>query len=105
MSTSDAVKKSMESAGAGAPRPEQMRLLRKLADGCGETFAYPQTEAEAEAEIARLEGRPLSDGLDRWLDGVSVRRGVSWGPRDAAAVHSSEIVDYGSRCHWRHTAR
>lgn len=105
MSTSNAVEESTESAGSGAPRPEQMVLLRKLADGCGETFAYPQTQAEADAEIARLEGRPVSSDLERWFDRVRVRNDVARGPRDAAAVRRSEIVDYGSRCHWRHTAR
>jgi hypothetical protein len=103
MSALSAVEESRQS-GSGPVRPEQMVLLRRLADGCGETFAYPQNEAEAEAEIARLEGRPVSSDLERWFDRVRVRNDVARGPRDAAAVRSSEISDYGSRCHWRHTA-
>lgn len=104
MSTSNEVKELTQSAGCRKPRPEELALLRKLADGCGETFAYPQTQAEADAEIVRLEGRPVSSDLERWFDSVRVRNDLARGPRDAAAVHSSEIVDYGSRCHWRHTA-
>lgn len=100
MSTRSEVQESRQS-GSGSVRPEQLVLLRKLADACGETFAYPQSEAEAEAEIARLEGRPVSEGLDRWIDRVGVRRDVSRSGRDAASVRDSEIVGYGSSAHWK----
>jgi hypothetical protein len=105
MSTSNEVRESAQSAASGSPRPEQLRKLRKLADECGETFAYPQAEAEADAEIARLEGRPVSSGLDRWFDRVAVRRDVSRAGRDAASVRDSEISGHGSSAHWKVGAR
>lgn len=101
MSTSDAVKESTESVGSGPPRPEQMKELRKLVAVRRETFAYPQTELEADAEIARLEGRPVSDGLDMWIDRVEARGDVSRAGRNAASVRDSEIVGYGSSAHWK----
>lgn len=87
------------------PRAEQLRRLRQLAEETGETFAYPRSEAEAEVEIARMEGRPVSGGVEKWLDRAAVRRQVSRGSRDAAAVRSSEISGYGSRSRWRHAQR
>jgi hypothetical protein len=40
------------------PTPRQLRYLRRLAERTGGTFAWPQTKAEASAEIERLSGRP-----------------------------------------------
>ena len=40
-----------------APSAKQLRYLRGLAEQRGESFAYPQTAAEASAEIERLKSR------------------------------------------------
>jgi hypothetical protein len=81
------------------PRPEQMRLLRTLADQRGESFAYPQTETEAEAEIERLRGRRPSSRVEQLVE----RRAVSRDMADrggATAIQDSEIVGYGSSARW-----
>lgn len=104
MSNSSVVKE--ESARTSeAPSAEQLGRLRRLAEETGESFGYPSSAVEAEAEIARMEGRPISTGIEKWMDRAPVRRDVSRGSRDAASVRRSEIVDYGSRCHWKHAQR
>jgi hypothetical protein len=105
MSTRNGVQEPVGLQSSEPVRPEQMVLLRKLADQCRETFAYPQTEVEAEVEIARLEGRPVGEGLDMWLDRAQVRRDVSRSGRNAASVRDSEIVGYGSSAHWKVSGR
>lgn len=87
------------------PSGEQLRRLRQLAQETGETFGYPSSAGEAEAEIARMEGRPVSSGIEEWMDRVPVRSKVARGARDAASVRGSEIEDYGSRCRWRYSQR
>jgi len=105
MSTWSEVQEPTESRSFESPRPEQMVLLRRLADQRRETFAYPQTEAEADQEIARLEGRPEGDGLDGWIDRREVRRDMDGLGRDAASVRDSEIVGYGSSARWKVSGR
>src|SRR4051794_20605232 len=81
------------------PSPEQMRLLRTLADQRGESFAYPQSAAEADEEIERLKGRRPSSRVEQFID----RRAVSRAMADrggATAIRDSEIVGYGSSAHW-----
>lgn len=87
------------------PSGAQLRRLRQLAQETGETFGYPSSVGEAGAEIARMEGRPVSSGIEEWMDRVPVRSKVARGARDAASVRGSEIEDYGSRCHWRYSQR
>jgi uncharacterized protein with PIN domain len=91
-------------APASVERPDAVQLdeLRRLADRCGETFASPSCSAEAEAEIARLRGRPVSSGLERWLDRIAVGGGPVWGSEDAAAVDASEFYGCAAACPWRH---
>jgi hypothetical protein len=112
MSTSNGVRESTESAASEPARPAQLRRLRELAQLRRQTFTYPHSEAEAEVEIGRLEGRSVdsdpeawSEELEGWVETAQVRREVAEGAGDGAAVCRSEIVGYGSGCHWRHTAR
>jgi hypothetical protein len=112
MSTSNEVKESAQSAASESPRPEQLRRLRELAQERRQTFTYPHSEAEAEVEIGRLEGRSVdndpeawSEELEGWVESAQVRREVAQGAGDGAAVRRSEIVGYGSGCHWQHTAQ
>jgi hypothetical protein len=87
------------------PTREQLKRLRQLAQETGESFGYPANAAEAEAEIARMEGRPVSSGIEEWMDRVPVRSRVARGVRDGAAVRGSEVVGYGSSCRYRHSQR
>ncbi len=81
------------------PRADQLRDLRRLANACGETFAYPTTSAEAEAELERLRGRAKSSFAERAVDRRAVGRAMAE-RGGAARVRDSEIVGYGSSAHW-----
>jgi hypothetical protein len=81
------------------PRPEQLRELRRVADSRGETFAWPQTSAEADAELERLGGRVESSFAERAIERRAVGRDMA-ARGGAARVRDSEIVGYGSSAHW-----
>lgn len=81
------------------PRAEQMRELRRLAAARGESFAWPQTCAEAEAELERLRGREASSFAERAIERRAVGREMA-ARGGAARVRDSEIVGYGSSAHW-----
>jgi hypothetical protein len=81
------------------PRPEQLRELRRVADGRGETFAWPRTSAEADAELERLAGRPQSGFAERAIERRAVGRDMA-ARGGAARVRDTEIVGYGSSAHW-----
>jgi hypothetical protein len=81
------------------PRPKQMRLLRALADQRGESFAYPQSAAEAEAEIRRLRGRRPSSRVEKYVERRAVSRQMA-ACGGATAIRDSEIVGYGSSARW-----
>lgn len=81
------------------PSREQMRRLRALADQRGTSFAWPDTAAQADAQIELLAGRKPSSHIDRFVD----RRAVSTAMAKrggASAIRDSEIVGYGSSAHW-----
>jgi len=82
------------------PSARQMRYLRDLAAQRGESFAYPQTAAQASAEIERLKGRRRSGATERRVERLEVSRAMA-GRGDASAVRESEIVGYGSSARWR----
>ena len=89
----------MSTEPSAKPSPKQQRLLRTLADQRGESFAYPQTAAEADAEIERLRGRRPSSRVEQVVE----RRAVSREMADrggATAILDSEIVGYGSSARW-----
>jgi hypothetical protein len=93
---------SASSNSSRRPTPRQLRWLRRLAMQRGESFAYPQTAAQASAEIKRLEGRSRGSYVERQIDCDQVgsdmaRRG------GAAAVRESEIEGHGSSARWRHS--
>jgi hypothetical protein len=81
------------------PSPEQMRRLRTLADQRGESFAYPYTAAEADAEIDRLQSRRPSSHVEHFIDRRAVSRDMA-GRGGATAIRDSEIVGYGSSARW-----
>jgi hypothetical protein len=80
--------------------PKQHRLLRRLADERGVSFAYPQTSAEARKEIKLLlaQKRQTSRG-DRRRETQAVREAMAR-RGGAAAVRDDEVDGYGSTAHW-----
>jgi hypothetical protein len=82
------------------PTAKQLRYLRGLAESRGESFAYPQTIAEASAEIERLKSRRPDSSTDRHLDRLAVGRSMAE-RGDSVAVTEAEIVGYGSSARWR----
>ena len=82
------------------PTAKQLRYLRNLAMQRGESFAYPQSAAEASAEIERLKGRRRGSYVERRIEREQVSNDMA-APGDAAAVREEEIVGYGSSARWR----
>lgn len=83
------------------PSQKQLSYLRSLAQGCGESFAYPSTSAQASAEIERLLGRKRSGRGERRREVADVRRAVAEGGGDAAAYRREDVRGYGSSATWR----
>lgn len=81
------------------PRPEQVRELRRLADSRGETFAWPQTSVEADAELERLRERAESSFAERAIERRAVDRDMA-ARGGEARVRDSEIEGYGSSARW-----
>ena len=84
------------------PTPKQLAYLRGLADKTGTTFAYPQTSAEASAEIKRLQARPRSGAGDAQRERRAVQRDLQTRPTDATAVRARDVRGYGSSARWAH---
>jgi hypothetical protein len=82
------------------PTAKQLRYLRNLAETRGESFAYPQSAAQASAEIERLKSRRRDTTVERRLERLAVSREIAE-IGDAAKVRDSEIGGYGSSAHWR----
>jgi hypothetical protein len=81
------------------PTAKQLRLLRALALERGESFATPQTRAQASREIGRLRARTRSTRIDQAIDRREVSRGLAAGGDDAQ-VRRSEITGYGANATW-----
>ena len=82
------------------PTPKQLGYLRRLASSRGQTFRYPQTRAEASAEIKRLKANRPDSRLDRAVERAEARRDPVATGRDAVAVRDDEIEGYGSSARW-----
>jgi hypothetical protein len=82
------------------PTAKQLRYLRNLAEVRGESFAYPQSVAEASAEIERLKARRRDTTAERRFERLAVSREIARAG-DAASIRDSEIGGYGSTAHWR----
>jgi hypothetical protein len=85
------------------PTAKQLAFLRALAQRTGETFAYPQTRAEASSEIRRLQQRKPSSRLERFLDRRDVARDMQTGSGDAVRFGDDEVQGYGSSARWTGT--
>jgi hypothetical protein len=87
------------------PSKKQLALLRSLATERGQSFAYPQTSAEADLAIKRLKkGKRLSRS-DRAREDRAVREAMSAGRGDASRVRPEELSGYGSEARWLHHTR
>ena len=83
------------------PTAKQLRYLRNLAASRGESFAYPQTRAQASEEITRLKGRRTTPTAERRREERAVRDRVAIGTGGGASVRDDEISGYGSSAGWR----
>lgn len=81
------------------PRSDQLRALRREADARRMTFAWPQTSAAADAELARLRGEEESSFAERASEQRAVGRDMAERGGEAR-VRDEEIVGYGSSAHW-----
>jgi hypothetical protein len=85
------------------PTPRQLSYLRDLALGRGQSFAYPETFADADHEIKRLLGEKRTSRADRRREIRGVRDDMATRRGDAASVRLEELGGYGSSAHWRHS--
>jgi hypothetical protein len=82
------------------PTAKQLKLLRVLALERGESFATPQTRAQASREIGRLKARRRSTRTERAVERKQVSRALA-DSGDAAQVRGDEITGYGASATWR----
>ncbi len=82
------------------PTAKQLQYLRELANSRGQTFRYPQTRAEASAEIRRLRANRPDSRLERAIERHEGERAVPREQFDAAAIRAEEIRGYGSHARW-----
>jgi hypothetical protein len=71
-----------------------------LALECGETFAVPQTRAQASREIGRLKTRRRSTRTERAIERRDLSRGLA-ASGDDAQVRRNETTGYGASATWR----
>jgi hypothetical protein len=83
------------------PTPKQLRYLRALAHGRGQTFTYPRTKAQASAQIRRLLAATAENRLEREVERDRLEREVD--PRTyATAVRDDEVTGHGAHARWTH---
>ena len=82
------------------PTKPQLDYLKDLAMRTGQSFAYPRTFAQADAEIKRLESTKRTRAVDRRRETQQVRQDFATHRGGAAAVRPSEIAGYGSGATW-----
>jgi hypothetical protein len=92
---------SASSSSKRPPTKAQLNYLRSLAMQRGETFANPQTFAQARGEIIRLKARRPMRRTDRRREDLALSRQMASGRGDAAAVDiERETRGYGSSAAW-----
>ncbi len=82
------------------PSHKQLRYLRVLAEGCGETFVAPRTKADASREIKRLKGRRRLSAFERRREDLQLSAEAQMPRGDAARVRPHELSGYGSSSAW-----
>ena len=89
------------------PTAKQLAHLRQLAARLGQSFAYPQTRAQASAEIQRLRAaqRGRDAGIDRQTERRerrAIQRDLQQRAGDATRVDlEREVTGYGANATWR----
>jgi len=87
------------------PTPKQLAYLKSLAEATATTFTYPNSSAQASAEIRRIKARPRSSTAERTRERRDVQRELAERPQDAAAVRvGRDVRGYGSSARWAHTS-
>jgi len=84
------------------PTSRQLSYLRSLANRTGQTFTYPQTSRQANAEINRLKHARPSTRTERYVERKLIADQIQAGPSDAARVRDHEISGHGSSATWMH---
>lgn len=84
------------------PTPKQLNYLRTLAQRTGQTFAWPETKAEASAEIKRLRGVKATPIADRTRERRDIQHAMATERGDAARHHADDVQGYGSTASWTH---
>jgi hypothetical protein len=82
------------------PTKKQLKFLRDLAIGRGQTFAVPDTFAEADKEIKRLLGARRTSLADRRSETRAIREEMASQRGNAASVRPDELGGYGSSAGW-----
>ena len=84
------------------PTSKQLAYLRSLAQATGETFTYPQTSAQASAEIRRLRARTPTPRGEQRRERTQIQRDMQEHPQDACRVDlDRETTGYGANATWR----
>jgi hypothetical protein len=83
------------------PTTKQVKYIKDLARKRGETFTFPQTRAQASAEIKRLLARESLTPAERRREAFEARCEAGERHGDAAAVRGDEVSGYGSSATWR----
>jgi hypothetical protein len=83
------------------PTTRQLQYLRSLADRTGQTFTYPETGAQASAEIQRLQGTAPQSRSERRYERKLIADQVTTGLNNTA-VGGDETAGHGSDATWRH---
>jgi hypothetical protein len=84
------------------PTAKQLAYLRSLATRTGTSFTYPETSAQASAEIKRLQALPRSGAGDARRERRDVQRHLRTRPDDATAIRARDVRGYGSSARWAH---
>jgi len=88
-----------DSMAPNPPSPRQLNYLKALAVRTGQTFAWPQTSAQASREIQRLKNTQPSSQVERAIERFGDPPAIE-AAQDAAAIQGFEVVGYGSNCTW-----
>lgn len=83
------------------PTSRQLSYLRDLAMKTGQSFAYPRSFDQADAEIKRLLGEKRTSAAERRREARAVRADIAERRGDASAVREDELGGYGSSASWR----
>jgi hypothetical protein len=82
------------------PTGRQIAYLKALTTRTGQTFAWPQTRAQASREIRRLKSVSPAHNLPSDFD-LGAEQAARRANADAP-IQAFEIAGFGSNCRWSH---